>query len=372
MARAMAMKRRILLSLRPMAVILLLQVLSRSRNIIAFVPSLPSTATSPSPSILTRSKIQPANKNNRPLDLTVSIPTARRATAESAAPTTAFDTTATKLLELVLEQRNQDIKPRVSVNKDVQSQEERSKAIEALIERLTLPVIAATSTQANTKFFDRLRPPSTPCYYYDPSESLFGSGFYCTLYFYYPNTSTAAGGNGNGNNSKPPEDPIWEKTSLKPSNIKGQQYYVRNDFQQSVINYSEVWGSDVTIKAEGVLTPIDDDDDDDEHDKAKTTNVSTNNAKEDSRTLRRLPDVFRVDATKISASFFGLTLDFSIQGSANLVVLYADPRIRIFVSPLPSETVVGNWEQAGLVVVQVRGDLVPASNENMPRLVDLR
>lgn len=356
--------------MRPVAVILLLQVLSRSRNILAFVPSFPSTAT------LTRSKIQPANKNNRPLDLTVFIPIARRATAESAAPTTEFDATATELLDLVLEQRNQDIESRVSVSNDVKSQEERSKAIEALIERLTLPVLAATSTQANAGFFDRFWPPSTPCYYYDPSESLFGSGFYCTLYFYYPNTATAVGGNdndnNNDNNSKPSEDPIWEKTSLKPSNIKGQQYYIRNDFQQSVINYSEVWGSDITIKAEGVLTQIDDGDDDDEDDRTKRTTVSTNNAKEDSRTLRRLPDVFRVDATKISASFFGLTLDFNIQGSANLVVLYADPRIRIFVSPLPSETVVGNWEEAGLVVVQVRGDLVPGANENVPRLVDLR
>ena len=302
---------------------------------------------------------------------------------------------ATQLLDLVLEKRNEDIEPPFEAwrsrngNGDgnsnsnrktpsyEQDQKERSNDIEALIEQLTLPVLGET-TSNNKKgagFLDRLLPPPKPRYY-DPAESLFGSGFYCTLYFYYPNTSSDSDSDSNkssSNDSKLPEDPIWEKTSLKASNIKGQQYYIRNDFQQSVINYSEVWGPDVTITAEGVLTPIDEEQGD------KNKNISNNDndkplvqTKKGSRSLRKLPDVFRVDATKISAKIFGLSLDFNIKGSANLVVLYADPRIRVFVSPLASETVVGNWEEAGLVVVQVRGDLVPTKNKRIPQLVDLR
>lgn len=46
-----------------------------------------------------------------------------------------------------------------------------------------------------------------------------------------------------------------------------------------------------------------------------------------------------------------------IEGEAKLVVLYADPRLRIFVSADRSDSAVGAWEQAGLVVVQVRSDL---------------
>ena len=88
-----------------------------------------------------------------------------------------------------------------------------------------------------------------------------------------------------------------------------------------------------------------------------------------------------MDATKIILSVFGLTFDFSIKGSANLVVLYADPRLRIFVSPMESRSVVGDWESAGLVVVQVRSDLVPMTINNInqedqadtiSKIIDLR
>ena len=313
---------------------------------------------------------------------------------------------ATQLLDLVLEKRNQDVADEQSQSQSQQKQQspleawirkrqrqrtassgerERNNRIEALIESLTRPALdngndGSTDTTATTTtglFSSLLLPaqkkkrnknPRHQSSFYDPSESLFGGGFFCTLYFYYPN-----------NNSKqqqqqqpPPEDPIWEKTSLLPSNIKGQQYYIRNDFQQSVINYSEIWGPNFTIAAEGVLTPVtgnnDNDNDNDNNDNDNGGNLKTN-----SRTLRRLPDVFRVDATQISVSLSGLfRFDFDIKGSANLVVLYADPRLRVFVSPLPSNTVVGNWEEAGLVVVQVRSDLVPTKNTRTPRILDLR
>ncbi len=297
----------------------------------AFVPSLPARS-----SAATTSRI----RHPRPM---------RRAQATDEVvdnATTELYDTATQLLDQLLEKRNQDIEsPLESLirRKSPKFLLEQKNDIEALIEKLTFPTLN-TQQPPKKSFLEKLKQPRSKSYYYDPSASLFGD-FYCTLYFYYPNIAP---------NSKPPEDPIWEQTSLKASNIKGQQYYVRNDFQQSVINYSEVWGPSVTILAEGVLTPL------------------KEMPKEDSRSLRKLPDVFKVDATKISASVFGVELNFNIEGSANLVVLYADPRIRVFVSPLASETVVGNWEEAGLVVVQVRGDLVPPEKESMPQVIDLR
>ena len=347
---------------------MMLHALLRSRTALSYVPPLPLMRGRAADHPMEGAPDSPWQSQRRSMYAKTSTESTDTATTER------YDT-ATELLELLLEQRNEDIEPpfeawfRRNTPSYERLREERSKKIEALIERLTLPTLGETQP-APTGFVDRLWPQQKQAsFYYDPESSLFGSGFYCTLYFYYPNTAASSSGNG-----KPPEDPIWEKTSLKASNIKGQQYYVRNDFQQSVINYSEVWGPAVTIKAEGILTPIGDGDNDEAADRPGRIGFAgpSIQTKEDSRTLRRLPDVFRVDATKISASIFGVSLDFDIQGSANLVVLYADPRIRIFVSPLPSETVVGNWEEAGLVVAQVRGDLVPATNQRMPRLVDLR
>ena len=57
------------------------------------------------------------------------------------------------------------------------------------------------------------------------------------------------------------------------------------------------------------------------------------------------------------------------------------PRLRIFVSPMESRSVVGDWESAGLVVVQVRSDLVPMTTNNInqedqadtiSKIIDLR
>jgi TolA-binding protein len=313
-------------------------------------------------------------------------------------------------------------------NQKLQQQQQQSNHnVENLIERLTRPTIDIIEEQEQEQeqeqkqdrkgnIFNRnniqsssltTTPPT-----YDPTESLFDCGFFCTLYWYYPNN------NNNNNNNKIKESegnaapkekekekekpPIWAKLSLLPSNIKGQQYYLSNNFQQSVINYSEIYGKNIHIKAEGTLYPI-------------SSNTNTNNGSssssgsddtlsssplsssssssspvvvlKNSRKLRTtLPDIFRVDATKIILSIFGLTINFSIKGSANLVVLYADPRIRIFVSPMESRSVVGNWEEAGLVVVQVRSDLVSMlttttnnnniqddeANNNISKVIDFR
>ena len=340
---------------------------------------------------------------------------------------------ATQLLNLVLNKRDDEIIKNTlfdgwikrrrrnttssssSYENQKLQQQQSNHNIENLIERLTRPTIDIIEEQEQEQKQDRkgnifnrnniqsssltTTPPT-----YDPTESLFDCGFFCTLYWYYPNN------NNNNNKIKESEGnaapkvkekpPIWAKLSLLPSNIKGQQYYLSNNFQQSVINYSEIYGRNIHIKAEGTLYPI-------------SSNTNTNNGSssssgsddtlsssslsssssspvvvlKNSRKLRTtLPDIFRVDATKIILSIFGLTINFSIKGSANLVVLYADPRIRIFVSPMESRSVVGNWEEAGLVVVQVRSDLVSMlttttnnnniqddeANNNISKVIDFR
>jgi TolA-binding protein len=309
-------------------------------------------------------------------------------------------------------------------NQKLQQQQQQSNHnVENLIERLTRPTIDIIEEQEQEQeqeqkqdrkgnIFNRnniqsssltTTPPT-----YDPTESLFDCGFFCTLYWYYPNNNNnnnkikESEGNAAPKEKEKEKPPIWAKLSLLPSNIKGQQYYLSNNFQQSVINYSEIYGKNIHIKAEGTLYPI-------------SSNTNTNNGSssssgsddtlsssplsssssssspvvvlKNSRKLRTtLPDIFRVDATKIILSIFGLTINFSIKGSANLVVLYADPRIRIFVSPMESRSVVGNWEEAGLVVVQVRSDLVSMlttttnnnniqddeANNNISKVIDFR
>eukprot|EP00529_Nitzschia_sp_RCC80_P019216 CAMPEP_0113498354 /NCGR_PEP_ID=MMETSP0014_2-20120614/31123_1 /TAXON_ID=2857 /ORGANISM="Nitzschia sp." /LENGTH=501 /DNA_ID=CAMNT_0000392363 /DNA_START=59 /DNA_END=1561 /DNA_ORIENTATION=+ /assembly_acc=CAM_ASM_000159 len=202
---------------------------------------------------------------------------------------------------------------------------------------------------------------------YDPSTCLIGGGFFCTLYFYTPNDPNAP-------------DPLWEQLSFKKENVKGQQYYERNDFREAVINYSEVWGPDLYITAEGTFKPVD----------FVTPNVTSsmtsdttsttkgswpsfgggNNGGQDmqnwqqtqsdrtvpgSQTLRTCPDIFQVDASggSIHCETLGIQVPLPIVGSSNLVVVYADPRLRILLSPISSETAFGNWEESGLVVVQV-------------------
>jgi hypothetical protein len=209
--------------------------------------------------------------------------------------------------------------------------------------------------------FPNLFGPTTKPHTYDITESLLASGFFCTLYWYTPNMPNAP-------------KPLWEQLSLKDSNIKGQQYYERNDFQEAVINYSEIWGQALYITAEGTFKPIisgvvdDDDDEEEEEDEDngngngwfQTTMLTTSSSApvKNNRRLRTCPDVFQVNATKVTLHALGLSFQLPIQGSSNLVIVYADPRIRIFVSPMESKSRVGNWEEAGLVVVQVRSDLV--------------
>ncbi|OEU20150.1 hypothetical protein FRACYDRAFT_236220 [Fragilariopsis cylindrus CCMP1102] len=297
---------------------------------------------------------------------------------------------ATQLLNLVLKKREDEITTTSSSGKNQKLEQSNNHIIENLIERLTRPtidIIDERKQERKGNIFNRNKEQSssssssssssftttTPTY--DPTASLFDCGFFYTLYWYYPNKEEAP--------------PIWAKLSLLPSNIKGQHYYLSNNFQQSVINYSEIYGTNIHIKAEATLYPLSSN----INSSLSSTSGSNDNLSlssssssspgvvKNSRKLRTLPDIFQVDATKIILSVFGLTFDFSIKGSANLVVLYADPRLRIFVSPMESRSVVGDWESAGLVVVQVRSDLVPMTTNNInqedqadtiSKIIDLR
>ncbi|KAL3915887.1 MAG: hypothetical protein SGILL_005435 [Bacillariaceae sp.] len=261
---------------------------------------------------------------------------------------------ATILLELLVERQREEVDgsvgARIRRSKPTHELQRKRQArmIEVLMEELQQ--YGRLSPTGRTKgLFGRNSRPNRPPHMYDASESLL-SGFFCTLYWYTPGVIDSEGS----------PKPIWEQVSLKDGNIKGQQYYKRNDFQEAVINYSEIWGRSVFLTAEGTFAPIEGIEEQ-PGEGGKTQPPVFNALKRTvpkSRTLRACPDVFRVDATKVSLHLLGLKVDLPIKGSSNLVILYADPRIRIFISPTESKTAVGNWEEAGLVVAQVRSDFV--------------
>jgi hypothetical protein len=255
---------------------------------------------------------------------------------------------ATLLLNTLLERRKEEVDKsfegwiRRLTPSYANHRQRQSIRIEALIEQLQQ--LGQMSTNPKRNFATQsilgaganvLRPHT-----YDLTESLLASGFFCTMYWYTPNMDNAP-------------EPLWEQLSLKSDNVKGQQYYERNDFQEAVINYSEIWGRTVYITAEGTFQPM--------SSSSPSSSIATTSAPvKNNRRLRTCPDLFQVDATKVTLHAFGgfLSLDLPIQGSSNLVILYADPRLRIFISPMESKSAVGHWEEAGLVVVQVRSDLV--------------
>jgi len=213
-----------------------------------------------------------------------------------------------------------------------------------------------------------------PRHTYDPSKSLFGP-LYCTLYSYNPTNPNQAA-------------PLWERISLKPGNLKGQQYFVNTDYEMSIVNYAEIYGSSVAVRAKASFSPVKKQLNEKvvtatgpsawlqeisaaatSATKSPRTGSAATTTKESGppSTLRTCPDVYNVQAYAGEIVLGDLVLPLSISGEAKLVVLYADPRLRIFVSTDRSESAVGTWEQSGLVVVQVRSDLVTGDSP-----IDLR
>ena len=79
------------------------------------------------------------------------------------------------------------------------------------------------------------------------------------------------------------------------------------------------------------------------------------------------PYDYDVTVTGASIEVFGFQVNIPISGTGCARVLYADPCLRIFISPNDTnvETGGGDWESAGLISVQVRVDLVLNSPWNV-------
>jgi len=121
--------------------------------------------------------------------------------------------------------------------------------------------------------------------------------------------------------------PRWEKAAralpfLPRRNVAGQTY----DSAGTVENYAELLGPSVHFVAQGVFSAAD--------------------------AAKRCPKDFNVQVTQ-GGLVVGGTPFFSsaISGPGYLRVLYCDADVRIFESPRDSPD---RWEEAGLVVVQVR------------------
>ena len=248
---------------------------------------------------------------------------------------------ASRLLELLLDKRRKELEPRSALDtilpgRFFTSQEnfnDSDMMIQELIERLI----------DNTSGSEQNR--------YDPTTCLLGP-LYATLYSYTPNANTAP-------------DPLWKRISIfSAQNIQGQQYYQDESTQQKVVNYSEIFGSSLYLEARGSFTEsVMSDDDKEANDRNLLDSFWA--AAAQSSGLRTCPDSY--DVTVTQASFcFGKKKKFNvpIQGQSILRVLYASPQLRIFVSPLDNTDEAGTqWETSGLIVVQVRSDLLPGVAE---------
>jgi hypothetical protein len=233
---------------------------------------------------------------------------------------------------------------------------------------------------------------------YDPAESLFGP-LWCTVAAFTPHQPLTA------------KKPLWERISLKQDNVKGQQYSVAaskdngdddgDDDETSntriagtVMNYAEIFGKAFHLKAQGTFVPfvqLEGQQQQQPNNNNGKDNIiiegnfverlfGTNNNNRSNKSTRRrpCPDDYRVTVNKASfcVSFgdntrpFNFSLDLPIQGSSILRVLYASntTHLRIFVSPEDTKSTgvigagAGEWENAGLVVVQVRSDVIATNN----------
>ena len=188
-------------------------------------------------------------------------------------------------------------------------------------------------------------------------------------------------------------DPLWERISLRRDNAKGQQYYFSAEEgdedeelgEGRVINYAEIWGEAFHLRAGGTFRPKlrgaeGEDGSNDGSMKAggpfglgSFLSALTKRKSGSSAKLRTCPDDFDVTVTWGSIHLpLGVKIDLPIRGPGFLRVLYADPRLRIFISPADTKdkgAVKGDWEREGLVVVQVRGDLIGGAGT---RTINLR
>ena len=179
--------------------------------------------------------------------------------------------------------------------------------------------------------------------------------------------------------------PLWARLGLAwTKNRQGQQYWF-NDPERgnSVVNYAEVFGkgkdmhmsSDLNgrffqvsdhayfscialvaalhVRAYGTY---------EEQEKepaipeSPTDGLFSKSQSSSSGRLVQCPMDYIVTVDRGSFVLGGFSFDIPISGTGHLRVLYADRRLRIFLSP--ESTTDDRWEKAGLVVAQIRVDLV--------------
>lgn len=165
------------------------------------------------------------------------------------------------------------------------------------------------------------------------------------------------------------DTPLWEKIALgNIRNIKGQRYTLVNNTSGSFVNYAEICGKNLYLKAvgefveRGQVTTLDE---------VRTGDQKASNnpwgtfmslfSPRDKVQKKAAPYDYEAAVKGASVVLLGkYSFDVAIEGTGTVRVLYADPNLRIFLSPTDTDVTrgAGDWESAGLIVVQVRVGLV--------------
>lgn len=207
---------------------------------------------------------------------------------------------------------------------------------------------------------------------FDPAQCLNGPFLYAVLH------------------QQGPKVPLWEKIGLfqQSSNIKGQKFILLEDPTAEtrtfdIVNYAEVFGKDLFIEVKGTAKPAAPSQQGEPSDSSPTQQSTTPSFLDgfsklfspfapspatSSKSLSLFQCPCEIEATVNGGGLFTasdnndtdnsqrLLLDLPmIQGKGLVRVLYADPKLRIFESPTQGD---GGWEDKGLIVVQVRQDLL--------------
>ena len=140
--------------------------------------------------------------------------------------------------------------------------------------------------------------------------------------------------------------------------------------QGTFSNYAEVFGTNLYLKAIGICKdegPVNDStvatsSDNKSSNPLESVFVSLFNSSTKSNSqYKPTPYDYTAQVTGASIVLFQkFSLDLTIEGTGIVRVLYADENLRVFLSPKDTNVTKGggDWESAGLVVVQVRVDLI--------------
>lgn len=169
--------------------------------------------------------------------------------------------------------------------------------------------------------------------------------------------------------------PFWERlTGLSfgggRKNIKGQKYFNDGNGNYNVRNYAEFLGKDFSVEAVGKC--VKDEEPEEKEIKEEEVeerpgfftrvfwgkSVSSNDNNNSVANVVNCPAKYTIDATGLSFNIFQNKLNFDIKGRGYMRILYADEELRILDTPKDTESAGGAIEKAGLLVVQVRVDLI--------------